>query len=111
MLTDSLVPCAGSTMNVSVSTSFAIWLRAATAGRTGSFVMTAMSLSPRESAGSLTASTRAPSSAEPDRSSHIALGGRLSEQGRSGRVHGELGEVDVVEPVALGERPRELVLA
>ena len=65
VLTDSLVPCVGSTMNERVSTSLAIWLRAATAGRTGSFVITAMSLSPSESAGSLTASTRAPSSAKP----------------------------------------------
>ena len=58
MLTDSLVPCAGSTMKVSVSTSSSICERAATAGRTASFVMTAMSLRPSESDGSATATTR-----------------------------------------------------
>ena len=52
-------------MKFSVSSSFLIWLRAATAGRTGSFVITAMSLRPSESAGSATASTSAPSSAKP----------------------------------------------
>ena len=65
VLTDSLAPMVGSTMKDSVSTSFAIWLRVATAGRTGSLVITAMSLSPSESAGSLTARTSAPSSAKP----------------------------------------------
>ncbi len=47
---------------------------------------------------------------EADRRRQVALRGGLPEQRGGRRVHRELGEVDVVEPVALRERASQLVL-
>ena len=91
VLTDSLAPCAGSTMKDRVSTSFAIWLRAATAGRTGSFVITAMSLSPSASRGVGHSEHQCTVLGEAHGRGHVALCGRLSQQRGGGGVHRELG--------------------
>ncbi len=52
-------------MKCSVSSNPSICVREATAGRTASFVITAMSVSPSESPGSETATISVPSSVNP----------------------------------------------
>ena len=70
--------------------------------------MTAMSLRPSESVGH--GEHERAVVGEPDRRREVALRRGLSKQRGGGLVHGELGEVDVVESVALGEGAGELVL-
>ena len=85
--------------------------REATAGRTSSAVIIAMSSTARTLAGSAIATSSVRSSTNATGNGLVALGGRRVDQVRRRHVDREGRQVEVVEPVALGDRARQLVLA